>query len=181
MELLKKMLSARKEPFEKVTGMHDVIENLRILSKGESDIAEFYQFCGDILPDDRAFWHELAKCERTHADLALNMADLIEMEPGKYRPGKGCNLALVRVLKTHINDLVVRMRAGKIEKKELLAMAADIENSVVELSYKDMVETKVPEYLMMARRLDDDTDGHRSVFEERLRNMATSDSEAASQ
>ena len=169
MKLLKMILSAREKPAGKVPGIQDVIENLRLLSKGEGDIAEFYQLCGDVLTDDRAFWHELAKSERTHAETMLRMADLVEMEPGKYRPGNSCNIALIRLLRSHINDLVARLREGKIQKEELLSMAADIESSVVELSYIDIVKTDVPEYCAMARRLEEDTDGHRRAFEERMR------------
>ena len=169
MKLLKKIFSARENHAGNVPGIQDVIGNLRLLSKGEGAIAEFYQLCGDVLTDDRAFWHEVAKCERTHAETALKMADLVEREPGKYRPGNSCNVALIRLLSAHIHDLVARMREGMIRKEELLSMAADIESSVVELSYKDLVKTNVTEYCAMARRLEEDTAGHRRAFEERMK------------
>lgn len=169
MELLKKILSVKREPAVTKAGLDDVIDNLRLLSKGERDIAEFYQLCGDVFADERDFWHELATSERAHAGMALKMAELIEKEPGRYRPGRSFSVALARLFRDHVNGIVERMRQGKIRKDELLALAADIENSVVELSYRDLVETNVPEYRQMAGMLDEETEGHRQALEKMMK------------
>lgn len=172
MELLKKLLGARKEPAERQAGIQDVIENLRLLSKGERDIAEFYQLCGDVFADERAFWHELAASERSHAEIVLGMADLIEKEPGKYRPGRSFSVVLVRLFRVYVDGLVEKMREGKIQKDELLSLAADIESSVIELNYGDLVKSDVPEYNVMARLLDEETGEHRQAFEKRMMTVA---------
>ncbi|HEY6872155.1 MAG TPA: hypothetical protein VI298_05435 [Geobacteraceae bacterium] len=169
MKLLKMLLSAKREPADNKVGIQDVIENLRLLSKGESDIAEFYQLCGDVFADERDFWHQLATSEQSHADMVLRMADLVEKEPRKYRPGRSFSVVLARLFRAHVHGLVEKMRKGEIQKKELVAIAADIENSVVELNYGDLVKTDVPEFIAMARTLDEETGEHREAFEKRMK------------
>ena len=168
MELLKKILSAMKTPDEKMADIHEVIENLKLISEGEGDISEFYRLCGDVFADEKDFWHDLAASERTHAEAALRMADLIAEEPGKYKPGLSFHAVSIRLFSLHLSDLVESMRAGKINKNELLSMAVDIEDSVVELNYGDMIETAVPEYRTLARRLAEETGEHRHKLEKRM-------------
>jgi hypothetical protein len=97
------------------------------------------------------------------------MADLVAKEPGKYRPGRAFNAASIRLFGLHLNDLVERMRAGKIKKNELLSLAVDIESSVVELNYREIVETDVPAYRALSRRLEEETGEHRQTSEKRVK------------
>lgn len=168
MKLLEKILGAQWEPAGKEAGIQDVIENLRLLSKGEEEIAEFYELCGDVLTDEREFWHGLATSERVHAETALSMAALIEKDPGKYSPGRYISVELVRLFRLHVQGLAKRMREGKIRKDELLSVAADIENSVLEMNYGGLVETSVPEYHAMVCLLKEETEGHRLELETRM-------------
>jgi hypothetical protein len=172
MKLLEKIYSLRKNPADKMAGIQEVIENLRFLSKGERYIAEFYRLCGDVFADEKAFWYDVAKCEQEHAEMALIMADLIEKEPEKYGPGKSFSVSVIRLFGFHVENLIERMRKGKILKQELLSVAADLESSVLELCYGDIVRTNVKEYCALARKLDEDTKEHRKAFEERMMNMS---------
>jgi hypothetical protein len=169
MDLLNKILGIRKEPAAEPATTQDVIDNLRLISKGERHVAEFYRLCGDVLADEKDFWHALAASEESHAEAALKMAGLVAKEPGKYKPGKAFNAASIRMFGLHLDDLVSRMRAGKIKKNELLSLAVDIESSVVELNYGEIVETAVPEYHALSRLLEEETGEHRRAFESRMK------------
>lgn len=169
MELLKNILNAGKVPNEKMATIQDVIENLRLLSKGERRISEFYQLCGDVIADDKDFWNSVAASERYHAGVALAMAELVEKEPGKYKPGRSFSAVSIRLFGLYMDGLVEDMREGKIRKADLLSLAADIEGSVVELNYGDIVETNVPEYRELARKLAEETGEHRQAFEKRMK------------
>lgn len=171
MELLKKILRARKGPAENKATIQDVIDNLRLISKGERHVSEFYHLCGDVFADEKDFWHTLAASELTHAEAALGMADLVAKEPGKYKPGRSFNAVSIRLFGLHLSDLVERMRAGKIQKNELLSVAVDIESSVVELNYGEIVETDVPAYRALARQLGEETGEHKQAFEKRMKNV----------
>ncbi len=168
MKLLKKILRIQRETGRKEAGIQDVIENLRLLSKGERDIAEFYALCGELFTAERDFWHGLAASERGHAETALSMAALIEKEPGKYKPGRSFSVELVRLFRLHVQCLAKRMREGSIRKDELLSVAADIENSVLEMNYGGLVETSVPEYHTMVHLLKEETEGHSQELERRM-------------
>ena len=169
MELLKNILMASKGQLVKNAAIQDVIDNLRLISQGERHISEFYQLCGDVLAEEKDFWHDLAASERDHSEAALKMADLVEKEPRKYKPGRSFNALSIRLFGLHLEGLVASMRAGKILKEELLSLAADIESSIVELNYGDIVETDVPEYRALARQLEKETGEHRQTFEKRIK------------
>ena len=172
MDLLKKILGTRKETAAKPATTRDVIDNLKLISKGERHVSEFYRLCGDVLAEEKDFWHALAASEESHAEAALKMAALVAKDPGKYKPGRAFNAASIRLFGLHLNDLVARMRAGKIEKNELLSLAVDIESSVVELNYGEIVETEVPAYHALSRRLEEETGQHRQAFEKRMKKGA---------
>ncbi len=167
-ELLRHILRDRKGLADQKASMQDVIDNLRLLSKGEKQISEFYQLCGNVLADEKDFWHDLAASEREHAEVALKMADLVAKEPGKYKPGRSFDVVSIRLFGLHVDGLVASMRAGKIKKDELLSLAADIEISVVEMNYGDIVKTDVPEFRALARKLAEDTREHRQTFEKKM-------------
>ncbi|MBI5102345.1 MAG: hypothetical protein HZB33_10985 [Nitrospirae bacterium] len=170
MQLLRKILNAGKARAEMDASIQDVIDNLRLISKGERDVGEFYRLCGEVLTDDKEFWIKMAASERAHAEIALRMAALVETEPFKYRPGRAFSAVLIRLFGLHLSNLVESMRAGEIKKDELLTLAADIENSVVELNYGEIVETEVPEFLAMARLLEEETGAHRQSIEKMIKN-----------
>ena len=60
MDLLKKILGTRKETAAKPATTRDVIDNLKLISKGERHVSEFYRLCGDVLAEEKDFWHALA-------------------------------------------------------------------------------------------------------------------------
>lgn len=169
MELLKNILRAIKGTPENEAAIQDVIENLKLISQTERHISEFYQLCGDVLTEEKAFWHGLAASERDHAEVALTMADLVEKEPGKYKPGRSFDALPIRLFGLHLDGLVESLREGTIQKEELLSMAASIENSVVELNYGDIVKTDDPKYLALVRQLEEEAGEHRQAVGKRIR------------
>jgi hypothetical protein len=171
MELLKKILRVKESPDEKKATIRDVIDNLMLISKGERYVSEFYRLCGDVFAEEKDFWYSLSASEDSHAEAALKMAALVAKEPGKYKPGRSFHASSIRLFGLHLGDLLESMRAGKLKKKEVLAAAVDIENSVVELNYGDIVETDVPAYRALSRRLEEETGEHGKELEKRLRKI----------
>jgi hypothetical protein len=169
MELLKNILRTMKGTSENEAAIQDVIENLKLISQTERHISEFYQLCGDVLAEEKDFWHSLAASERDHAEVALTMADLVAKEPGKYKPGRSFDALPIRLFGLHLDGLVESLSEGKLQKEELLSMAAAIESSVVELNYGDIVTTYDPKYLALVRQLEEETGEHRQAIEKRIK------------
>ena len=167
MGLLDKIRGAGKGPHK--ANIHDAIDNLRLISEGEHHVSEFYGLCGEAFPEDGDFWRNLSSSEKAHSAVALKMAELVEKEPNKFKPGRSFNPASIRLFGMYLGELVENVRAGKMPKHELLSVALDIEGSIIELNYGDIVETEVPEYLALAHKLTNETDGHKLKIEEKMR------------
>ncbi len=168
MGLLKKILRAGKGPTEKKATIQDVIYNLRLISKVGNNVSDFYERCGCVFETEKDFWLTMAASGRAHAEATLKMADLIEKEPEKYRPGRFFSIASIWLFDLHLGNIVESMRAGKIQKDELLSIAVDIERSSVKLNYREIVQTDVPAYQAIARWLEENINEHRQAFEKRM-------------
>ncbi len=164
MSLLKKLLEKQKGRPKENISTREVIDNLRHLSEAEKNIADFYRLCADVRPGEKDFWLSMAESEEGHASSVQKMASLIIKEPKRYKAGYPFNAASIRVFSLYVQGLVKKMRSGEITGKEIIAIAADVESSAVELHYGEIVETDVKEYLALARQIADETNRHQTVF-----------------
>jgi hypothetical protein len=147
--------------------IHDVVNNLGHLAECELEIAEFYKLCAEKVEEDRGFWETLVKAEVRHAEQIRKMVELIEANPKDYSPGHAFNPAAIRTFKTHIEGLIHDLKTGKMGADKLFSIAAEIEDSAVELSFMKIVDTKNEEFNALAKQIDADCTAHKAVIEKR--------------
>jgi hypothetical protein len=153
------------EGSEKKITIRDVLDNLPLLGEAEKRVSEFYLLCAEVFPESKDFWLSMAASELRHAENIRKMLTLIEKEPKKYRPGYPFSPAAIRAFVLYLEGLVEKMRKGEIPRGKVLSIAAEIEDSAVELHYGDIVETHVEEYNLLASEIDGETAGHKSSLD----------------
>ena len=157
-----KKLVAKKEksPSRQV---QDVIDNLRLLAEAETNISVFYRLCAEATGDEANMWGPMATAELRHAENLKKMSSFIAEEPELYRPGYSFNPASIRLFSLHMQNLAEELKAGKIPREKLFAIAQEIENSAVKLNVVKIVETVKKEYNEIARQKDSESQDHREM------------------
>lgn len=142
---------------------------MKMMAETERLIAELYRTCAEIWVEDGDFWRETAAAEERHAHNIETMAGIMAARPERFELGRLFNPMAIKTIKTGLEGNLERLKKGDITREKMLHLARDIEASVIEKSYNDIVRTKDLEFQTLVREIVDETVSHRNKFEERVR------------
>jgi len=144
--------------------MQDVLQVMDDMVSLEVALAELYQACGEQFPEDKSFWTAIQHQEQLHAKLIRHLADLIRSHPQEFRFGRPFNSVAIKTTLSSVTNYTDSIRKGLLNRKRALFMARDIENSVLEANYSDVVSTDNIEFRKTIELVSRDTLAHRNVF-----------------
>jgi len=145
-----------------------ILEGVRALEDGGGLVDET---CADMYPETADFWKKLSAAERNHARIAVEMAKMVAADPGDYEMGRPLSLvAITHVIKGMAEQRDVLLRK-KTPLKQALAIALDLEQSILERSYADFLKSKSPLYNSLVQRLVVDTTEHRRLLAEKMASL----------
>lgn len=134
-------------------------------------IGDFYQECGEIWEEDRTFWMHIAAEEEKHAQYIERMAEIVALKPERFEIGRPFNQAAAQTVMAGIKKNLKRMKEGLITQERAMFITRDIEHSLMEKNYGEIVKTSDPEYLMLVREIMEETGTHRNSIDERIQTM----------
>ena len=152
----------------KLNALSDVLINLEFLADAEAGISEFYRLCAGAMAKHADLWNSLADEEAVHSQIVRKMNSLITKEPKLYSPGMSFSTVNIRLFAVEMQGLQERLSSGKLSPDKIFATALEIEDSIVELCYGKMVETKDKNYSLLAHRLDSDSAEHKKAISSRM-------------
>ena len=144
--------------------LRDATINLELLGDAEAQIAEFYRLCAAAMESKKDLWNNLADQELQHSDKVWKMLERIKKEPILYKPGVSFSTVTIRLFAVEMQRLVEQMNLGRISPDKLFAIALEIEDSAVELSYGKLVKTDDAIYNMLAHQIDEESAEHKSAI-----------------
>ena len=155
-----------------VNALQNLTEVMRMMAATERFIAEFYRTCAELWPEDREFWLDVVAEEEKHARNIEEMAKIVSAKPERFELGRAFNPAAIRTVMTGIEGQVDRLKKGLITRDRLMIVARDIEASVMEKSYREIVRTTDLEYLNLVKEIVEDTSRHKSAIEKRCEEIS---------
>ena len=144
--------------------LENVIQVMQDMVTLELALAELYLACSEQFPEDKAFWLAIRRQEELHATLLGQLADLIAAHPADFEFGRPFNSVAIKTTLDNVKNYTESVRNGLLERKRALFMARDIENSVLEAKYGEIVSTRNIEYNKIINLINKDTLTHRDVF-----------------
>jgi len=144
--------------------IQDVFQVMNEMVTLELALAELYQACSEQFPEDKNFWLAIRHQEELHAKLIKELADLIAAHPEQFSFGRPFNSAAIKTTLSSIRNYTESVRKGLLDRKRALFMARDIENSVLEAKYSEIVSTDNLEFRKIIERITNDTMAHKNVF-----------------
>jgi len=139
----------------------EITDNLKLLAECEREMAEIYKLCAVKYPEEKDMWEELAESELRHERNIGRMEELMKASPDDYYPGESFNPASIRTFHFHVSDVRERLEKEEMPREKLLGIIDELENSVFEMSYVNIVTTKNKEFNHLADEIDRETESHR--------------------
>lgn len=148
--------------------LQNLLEIMKVMADTELLFAEFYRNCAETWEDDREFWMGIVVEEEKHARNIEKMSQLVSLKPERFEIGRPFNQMSIRTIMTGVNDNLKRLREGLISNERALLLARDMENSVIEKNYGEIVRTSDIEYLNLLKEIVQETVNHRKGIEQRI-------------
>lgn len=151
-----------------IGGIENLLKLLEEISKAELSVAELYKSCAERWKEDEDFWILLEREERRHSEIITKIAEIVAEKRGKMEIGRRfAPVALQTFMKWAIdyNELV---KKGEVTLDKMLFVARDIENSIIESKYAEVVKTDDLEYRELMKEVMSDTFKHRKMIDKKI-------------
>lgn len=144
--------------------VQDVIPVMQEMATLELALAALYGACAERFPDDAEFWGAIRLQEEGHARVLGELAGMLASQPDQFQTGRPFNIVAVRTIRAGVERYTDQVRQGALTKQRAFFVARDIENSVLEASYSEIVQTDNIEFRKAMDLMVKETQAHRSQF-----------------
>jgi hypothetical protein len=158
--------------------MDDLESILRQLSGLELSIGQYYESCAREWPDDRQFWLSIHADELKHAQFYDQISESVREGLINAMPGRRASPAAIKTIQAGIVANTGKVQSHLLSKTQALAIARDLERSVLEKNVTEMIETGNYQYSALAKQITIDTRLHHERIEQKLRQELASHSSA---
>ena len=145
-----------------------ILAALESMAEAEAAVGEFYRACADVPGEDRSFWLQTAAEEEIHKKNVQKMKEMIARNPENFSLHRPFNAAATQTFLSFIRQNTGALRQNKIPGKKLLFIARDIERSLLEFAYFEIVKTADPGYGKILKEILAQTAAHKSRMEGKI-------------
>jgi hypothetical protein len=146
---------------------------LESMIRYELNLSDFYKQCADIWTEDQAFWQNLSHAEIGHAENIQRMRGIIAKKNEKFELGRPFNPVALNTAMAGLKDNTRRLTSGAFSLEKMLIMARDIEQSILESHYAEIVKTADLEYQTLMKGILSDTYVHKRNIQEKIEEIKT--------
>jgi len=149
--------------------LQSVLEIITLLAESEQAIARLYRSFAETLKEDEAFWLYLEREELGHEKNLEAMAEMIRQNPAQFQLKRPFNTAAVRTFMAGIEQNIEGQKNEAFPRRKALIIARDIESSIIEKTYHEIVQTTNLSYVSLIKQVVAETQLHKNAVEKRLR------------
>jgi hypothetical protein len=146
----------------------NILGVLKVMKELELVVAELYRTCGECWLEEREFWANMEQYEVKHAQNMDSLMKMISERPQVFELGHPFKSNAVQTFISGIRANIQRLKMGEIPREKILFIARDIEQSVLESKYGEMILTKDDEFQALIRQILSDTVNHRNWLNMRI-------------
>ena len=146
-------------------GAGNLSEVLKSMVQFELTVAELYRTCGQTRGTDREFWSEMERAEMRHAQNIKKMSQIISSKPEAFEVGRSFKSGAIQTVILGIKSNIERIKRKELTEKKMLFIGRDIEHSILESNYGEIVKTNEAEFESLLREIVSDTIEHREYLD----------------
>jgi hypothetical protein len=141
---------------------------LEMLAELEGVISELYKTAGDLWEEDKDFWASLAQAESSHAEYIRKMAAILNRKPQEFEIGRPLAAAGIKTVISGVQNNIQKLKKGEINKKQILFISRDIEQSLLESKYTEILKTKDLDYQRLIHDVASQTETHKMLLVKKI-------------
>jgi hypothetical protein len=138
------------------------------MAEYEMLLSDLYHKCAEAWPKDREFWLDIAGQEDHHAENIRKMQEIINQKLSHFEADRPLNPIAINTAIAYIKDIIKRLTAGQYSYERILNITLDIEKSVLETHYSEIVKTDDVEYQTLMKSILEETHAHKSKIQQKL-------------
>jgi hypothetical protein len=144
------------------------------ISEAELALGEFYRTCSRIAQDDQGFWSVLEEEERKHHAMVCRISEMVVERPDHFRMGRSFNEVALRTFVGWLREKTKQIMVGAIAAKDLLHIARDVEQSLIESRFCEAVQSDDVDFNELLNRIHEETFFHHERISRRIKEKAYS-------
>ncbi len=156
-----------------VTDIEKITTVLESMIQYELTLSDFYKQCADIWTEDQAFWQNLAQAEVGHAENIQKIREIIVKKPERFELGRPFNPIVLNTAMAGLKDIAGHLASGAFSFEKTLIIARDIEESILESHYAEIVKTADLDYQTLMKGILSQTYEHKKIIQERIEQKKT--------
>ncbi len=146
----------------------DMFRVMGLMADLEMKVSEFYRECADRWPRDKEFWSSLEQDEISHSGSLRKMADILLARPERFEAHRPYNPASISLALAGVQDHLQKLKQGQIQAGNILFVARDVEQSLLETKPGEVLKTDDGECAAVLRQITSQTEVHKSKLEKKI-------------
>ena len=146
---------------------------LKAMTEFELAVAELYRACSQTWLVDKEFWADMEKAEMKHAENINKMNRIVSEKPERFEMGHVLKPAAIQTSISGIKSNIQRLKKKELFQKNMLFIARDLEQSILESHYADIVRTNDVEFQALINQVLSDTVAHREWLNKKIREASS--------
>lgn len=138
----------------------DILNVLGKMKEHELAMAEFYMACSQVWSVDKEFWTDMEKSEMKHAQNLEKIAKFLSERPESFHPGRPFKMVAIQTAISGIRSDIERLKKGEFPLYKTLFTARDLEQSIIESKYGEVIKTDDIEFRSLMSEVVSDTRSH---------------------
>jgi len=151
-----------------VSDIKSVKEILTAMAQYEEEISALYASCAERWPESDELWLTMSKDEVVHAERLRWLSRILEENPRQFEIGRPFNRIAINTAISGVKKHREEIKNGSYAPERAMAIARDIEQSILESRYMEFLKTSNVEYQETMKRLVEETGNHRKIIQQYL-------------
>jgi hypothetical protein len=155
-----------------------LLQIMKTLVRSEETVARFYSVCASAWPEHGDFWRLLILEEQRHAIQLGLMSERLRENPDRFKPGLLLDLAAIESFTVNVRHVAIQVLKGNLTPLKALITARDIERTLIEAKYAEVLHSSDPEYTRLVQGIELDTRRHHEMIIQRIGTVQTGNTKA---
>ena len=147
---------------------------LNIMEQFEEAASEVYKSCGQAWSHDKEFWADMGEAEVKHAQNIKRMKELTSKRPEGFTVNPQFKSAAIKTAILGLRWHIHRLGKNEMSEEKMLYIARDLEQTILENSYKDIVRTTNSEFQSLIGEIVSDTVAHHGQLDKKINSLTSS-------
>jgi hypothetical protein len=145
-----------------------VLDVLTEIKRLENTLHALYDACSSLYPGCGDLWEKLKEEEKQRAKYVDKMSQFIAQNPHKFMPKRNFTVQGVRTVIVGVENYIQQAKDGKMTEQQAVSVARDIEHSLLETNFHEIVTSSDAEYDTFLHKIATETENHRSMLDAQI-------------